>query len=136
GEQPFRILIDCGVLQKTPNDEAKLNAVANDLWKETGGRIDLLVVTHEHWDNVAGFSLAQAVFEKFDFKQVWLSWAENPKDAQAKQVKAELGKKKANVAAALRAVEGFGFGRDHQTLGLKRDLQSTGQIMCFFGPES
>src|SRR5437868_1518247 len=53
GEQPFRILIDCGVLQKTPDDEAKLNAVANDLWKETGGRIDLLVVTHEHWDHVA-----------------------------------------------------------------------------------
>ena len=26
-----------------------------DIEAETGGRIDVLVVTHEHWDHVSGF---------------------------------------------------------------------------------
>lgn len=133
-DKPFRVLIDCGVFQKTPDDNAKLNAVAQDLRNETGGEIDILVITHEHWDHIAGFSFANAVFQKFDFKQVWLSWAENPKDPDAKKVKAAIGKQRATIAAAMQALEKAGGFGAVANPGLKKHLEETSQLMGFFGP--
>ena len=49
GTQPVRVLIDCGVFQNTPGEAAKLRQVAKDIRRETGGEIDLLIITHEHW---------------------------------------------------------------------------------------
>src|SRR5437870_1390375 len=69
--RPVRVHIDCGVLQHTPGEAKKMQTVVNHLVKETGGVIDLLVVTHEHWDHVAGFAHGQQVIEKqLKFKNV------------------------------------------------------------------
>jgi hypothetical protein len=132
--KPCRVLIDCGVFQNTPDDKEKLNAVAQSLLDETGGVIDVLIISHEHWDHISGFSFANAIFQKFDFKQVWLSWAENPKDPDAKKVKGELGKKKAKIAAAMQAVQTAGGLGAVTSLGLRRNLEETSQLMGFFGP--
>ncbi len=106
GSKPVRVMIDCGVLQHTANESKKMQQVVAHLQEECEGDIDLLIVTHEHWDHVAGFSHAKDVFEKkFTFDRVWLSWAENMADPDAKKLKAELGKKKAKLHAALDAVE-------------------------------
>ena len=62
--KPTRVMIDCGVFLNTPGEPARMRAVAQDLLKESGGEIDLLIVTHEHWDHIAGFSHANDIFEK------------------------------------------------------------------------
>lgn len=134
GNKPFRVLIDCGVLQGTPDDEEKLTAVANNLFEETDGKIDLLIVTHEHWDHISGFSLAHTVFKKIQFDRVWLSWAENPQDATARLLKQELGKKKQKVEKALQALAGLKMSANGPQSDLERDLQSTRHVMQFFGP--
>ncbi len=101
---PVYVLIDCGVLQKTDREGEKLLSVFDDLIKTTGGTIDLLIVTHEHWDHVAGFSYANELLEsgKLTFKRVWLSWAENLSDPTARAVYDDLARKKKAVSNALK----------------------------------
>lgn len=134
GKEPYRILIDCGVLQKTPNEAERLRHVADDLLKVSGGKIDLLVITHEHWDHIAGFSHANDIFAKIQFERVWLSWAENPNDPDAQFVKKELGKKKRQVQAALKAAGTLGLSPGGDS-PVEKELQTTEQIMNFLGPD-
>lgn len=141
GTRPVRVLIDCGVLQRTPAEAEKMRAVAESLRDDTKdakhpyGHIDLLVVTHEHWDHVAGFAHANDVFEKITFDHVWLSWAEDPNDPAAKQVKRELGKKKAHLQAALGAARTRlgARGADAATDRMHDDLDATDGVLAFFG---
>ena len=85
----FKMLIDCGGWKAPP---AKITQCANDIAKTCSNKIDLLLVTHQHEDHVSGFNLARPVFDNIQFGDVWLSWAENPKDGIAKKLKAAYGK--------------------------------------------
>lgn len=80
GQKPIHVLIDCGVLLATPNSTDRIREVAGDILKRCNGELDLLVVTHEHWDHLSGFTQARDLFEKIQIKQLWMSWAENPHD--------------------------------------------------------
>src|SRR5262245_43398858 len=80
GTKPVHVLIDCGVFQHTKEEARKMRRVAQSLKDDTGGHINLLIVTHEHWDHIAGFAHAQDIFEDITFDRVWLSWAEDPDD--------------------------------------------------------
>src|SRR3982750_2039003 len=71
---PFRMLIDCGVVLGTPDATTSMTKVMQDVAAETGGNIDLLVVTHEHWDHVSGFNQAQSEWNNIQVKKVWLAW--------------------------------------------------------------
>jgi predicted metallo-beta-lactamase superfamily hydrolase len=101
---PFYLVIDCGVVLGTDqNGIQKLKDAVNDITKETGGKIDLLVVTHEHWDHVSGFSQAKDVIgEKWDVTQVWTAWTEDPKDPLANKLRAE--RQKAEEALRVAAI--------------------------------
>jgi hypothetical protein len=72
------VLIDCGVIVGTAQPEPLMTSVVENIRKETNGEVDVLVVTHEHWDHVSGFKQAQDAFEKLKFKQVWMAWTEEP----------------------------------------------------------
>src|SRR5215475_3886237 len=63
----FFILIDCGVILGTENAVQKMAAVVDDIAETTGNRVDLLVVTHEHWDHLSGFKQAEENFKKIAF---------------------------------------------------------------------
>jgi metal-dependent hydrolase (beta-lactamase superfamily II) len=68
------------------------------------GEIDLLVVTHAHWDHVAGFHPsrgAASVFQGMQMGQVWLPWTENPDDNQATGHKKTVDKAHKALRAAL-----------------------------------
>lgn len=83
---PFRILIDCGVILGTPDAKARINAVVADIARDTGGEIDLLVVTHAHGDHVSGFLQAEAGFRALRIAAVWMAWTEDPADAFAQSL--------------------------------------------------
>ena len=85
--KPFHMLVDCGVLLGTPDQEAKMQEVANDIATTCGGCLDLLVATHEHWDHLSGFAQAKEVFEKIDVQELWLAWTEDPEDARAAELR-------------------------------------------------
>jgi hypothetical protein len=51
-----------------------------DLAEATGGRIDAIAGTHEHWDHLSGFLQASDTFAALEIGEIWLSWAEDPTD--------------------------------------------------------
>jgi beta-lactamase superfamily II metal-dependent hydrolase len=89
-ERPFYMLIDCGVLLGTPDAGEKMRRVAESLLNATGGRIDVLVATHQHWDHLSGFDEAQAraIFDRIDFGAVWVGWTEDPANDLANRLRA------------------------------------------------
>ncbi|AZO23818.1 hypothetical protein EJ070_26130 [Mesorhizobium sp. M1E.F.Ca.ET.045.02.1.1] len=95
----FRMLIDCGIHVSITGGPALVADIVADLKKDTGGRIDVLVVTHEHWDHVSGFLTAKDLFKDFAVGDVWMAWTENPADAEA----VELDKFKGQALAALQS---------------------------------
>jgi beta-lactamase superfamily II metal-dependent hydrolase len=85
----FRILIDCGVILGTQNATEKITQVAKDIVKETGGHVDILVATHQHWDHLSGFIQAAETFAKLKVDEVWVAWTEDPDDPLAKELRQE-----------------------------------------------
>lgn len=102
GASQSAILIDCGILQGSPEAGKRMKAIAQDIADTTGGRLDLLVVTHRHWDHIAGFSLAEDVFfdsEKLTIDNIWMGWTECPDDGVALALQARLDRAAAAFVA-------------------------------------
>jgi hypothetical protein len=130
GEQRvFSMVVDCGIKHNTKSETAPIADVIADLKKTLepagGGKpaIDVLAVTHEHWDHVAFFHPTDYpdYFKEFDIGQVWLAWTEDPKDEEAVTINSRLrdGAAALHLAAAhlheaadeeAAQFQGFGFG--------------------------
>jgi hypothetical protein len=95
-EKTAHILIDCGALQRSKEALTRMRAIAEDIASVTGGdpkadpptpgHIDLLILTHEHWDHLSGFSQAKEIFldpARLKVDHLWLAWTEHPDDEQA-----------------------------------------------------
>ncbi|MEA3051526.1 MAG: hypothetical protein QOG72_429 [Sphingomonadales bacterium] len=104
-DERSHILIDCGVLQQVPGEAALMEAVADDVAARVEGRLDLLVVTHEHWDHISGFAHARGpLIDDMIIDRLWLAWTERRGDGQADAYRAKSVKAKKTVAeAAVRA---------------------------------
>ncbi|KUM24704.1 hypothetical protein AU467_06240 [Mesorhizobium loti] len=95
----FRILIDCGI-HVSIKGGAKLTAdIVADIRNETKGEIDVLVVTHEHWDHVSAFLTSNDLFKGFRIKEVWMAWTEDAADPEA----TEIDKFKTSALTALQS---------------------------------
>jgi len=129
GETPFRMLIDCGVVLGTSDPGTMMQSVVKDIAETTGKHLDLLVVTHEHWDHCSGFTQAQAqsLFDEIQIDRVWLAWTEDPADPLGKKLRAE----RRGAEDALRmAVTRLGLAGDAES------AQRVGSIVDFFGAKS
>jgi beta-lactamase superfamily II metal-dependent hydrolase len=84
---PKYVLIDCGVLLGTKAAEQRITRVGRDILQATGGHIDVLVITHEHWDHISGFVQAREEFKKLDVDEVWFAWTENPANPLARELR-------------------------------------------------
>ena len=82
------VMIDCGILQGMPEAKATASAIVQDVLATTGGRLDVLAVTHEHWDHLSGFQQAEDLFDRFEeIGELWLGWTENERDEQARRLR-------------------------------------------------
>ncbi|HSJ52669.1 MAG TPA: MBL fold metallo-hydrolase [Anaerolineae bacterium] len=81
------MLIDCGVFLGTKDGSKRLQAVARDIQAATGGRIHVLVATHEHWDHLSGFQYARKIFDQIEVDEAWLAWTESPGHPLAEQMR-------------------------------------------------
>ncbi|WSH04936.1 hypothetical protein U8P71_34485 (plasmid) [Rhizobium ruizarguesonis] len=88
-QEPYKIMIDCGVILGTSDAAVKMTKVVDDITADTKGRVDVLVVTHQHWDHVSGFLQADTAFDRLKFDQVWFAWTEDPDNELAKRLQQE-----------------------------------------------
>src|SRR5688500_12218493 len=79
----FHILIDCGSVGGISHLKAALTDLQTMLPDAGGGkrRLDLLVVTHEHRDHIAGFD--RKLFAKIKIDHIWMNAAMDPEHPQA-----------------------------------------------------
>src|SRR4051812_36919722 len=68
------ILVDCGIFSGTPQGPAQIRGAVAHIQAETNGRLNALVVTHEHWDHLSGFWDAKELFHQFHIDEVWAAW--------------------------------------------------------------
>jgi hypothetical protein len=80
---PCSILIDCGVFMGTPGGSQRMQEIAENICQETGGGLDVLVATHEHWDHLSGFYYAREIFKTLRVRQAWMGWTEKPGEPAA-----------------------------------------------------
>jgi hypothetical protein len=123
GRSDYVIMIDCGVILGTSNPEAIMTKVVDDIVATTKGEVDLLVVTHEHWDHVSGFVQAEDAFKNLKVHEVWFAWTEDPNNALANR----LRESRNQALAALR------LGLTRLQLGDDPQGEQVGGVLEFFG---
>jgi beta-lactamase superfamily II metal-dependent hydrolase len=106
----FKLMIDCGVVLGTPDAAKIMTRVMENLVSETQEKIDVLAITHEHWDHLSGFTQASDSFGKLGVGAVWVAWTEDPKDDLADQLRKELGAAKQKLTACANALHAVGDG--------------------------
>ena len=89
-DKPVHVLIDCGykpgsgkfIPDEQEGDSRKIpdNVVA-DIRRVTGGKLDIVVVTHEHQDHVN--AITEKRFKDFKIGQAWFAWTESEGDKLA-----------------------------------------------------
>ncbi len=80
GDAKSHIMIDCGLLLGSPDAEARAKRIAADIIDTCDGKLDLLVVTHEHWDHISGFAQAEEIFfdeSRLSIDNLWMAWTED-----------------------------------------------------------
>jgi len=122
GRDDFKLLIDCGVVLGTSDPATCMTRVVEDIVAVTHGYVDVFAITHEHWDHVSGLLQAPASFAKLKVGEVWLGWTEDPDDPLAQQLKSELGKAEAALAASGAALQMAG---DEATAKMLQDVAAT-----------
>jgi hypothetical protein len=130
GSRPRFMLIDCGVLLGTPGGDGRVREVAGHILESTGGQIDVLVATHEHWDHLSGFEQARDLFDQLKIGEVWVAWTEDPEDPVSRSLRRER-------AAALRAltatVSHLRMNGDAGDIESARKADSIAPVLGFFG---
>ena len=98
---PFHMLIDCGVVNRTPDPGPLMTRVAQDIARETGGVLDVVIATHQHTDHLSGFRQAATQFNgAIKMKRLWLAWTEDPSNPLGKKIQQQLVRKLAALRAA------------------------------------
>ena len=88
-KRPVYVLIDCGVLARTPEPTVRMRDIVADIRRTTHdpnlrpttdgkatGHLDLLIITHEHWDHLSGFIYTEAKkeWDGIQIDALWTSW--------------------------------------------------------------
>jgi beta-lactamase superfamily II metal-dependent hydrolase len=136
----FWMLIDCGIHNSVTGGTEKIKRIVKNIRSLTA-RLDVVVLTHEHWDHISGFWAAKEEFQGIDVGELWLAWTEDSRDPQAREFDKfkgaaldalreaserldqveRLGSHLSAIKTGLQAVLGFNFGAKGERVRSARD---------------
>ncbi len=130
--ETFNILIDCGLISVAEGAKDKMRVVAEDI-ASTCPRLDVVVMTHEHWDHCSGFSTQQAreVFDGIDVGEVWYAWTEDPSNELGKRLRREREEKLQALALAAQALSA-----DKDNAAMRERALGLSRLLGFFGADA
>ncbi|HEX5718846.1 MAG TPA: MBL fold metallo-hydrolase [Thermoanaerobaculia bacterium] len=76
-KNPCYLVIDCGAAMSTPDKDLRIKKVVEDIHAATGGHIDALAITHQHFDHISGFQDAWQEWKKISVDTLYLPWTES-----------------------------------------------------------
>lgn len=100
----FNLMVDCGCIKGGRKD---FESMLTDIKTLTKGKIDLLVVTHEHADHINGFEKCADILDTMNFKKVWFAWTEDETDNQANDYRENHSKLKMALEGAAMRLNGL-----------------------------
>ncbi|WP_148415455.1 hypothetical protein [Noviherbaspirillum massiliense] len=132
-DRTFNIVIDCGLIGVARNPKETMARVVQDISTACDKHIDVVVMTHEHWDHASGFSAQQAreIFSQITIGEVWYSWTEDPLNALGIKLRQERADKVAALAQAVRSLSEL----TGEEIAAERSRDLTA-MLGFFGVES
>jgi hypothetical protein len=150
------MLIDCGLKYNDSVEGISLKDVVEDIKKTLKGdndegalaELDILVVTHEHWDHVSGFDPSEELFDDMIIHKVWMAWTEDPEDEEAKTINANIRKgvkalriseEKMKISTKLLEIAGFfktEFNGEQLFTYRQNFINGLSSINDFYGPFS
>ncbi|NJR80041.1 hypothetical protein [Sphingomonas corticis] len=101
-DAPVHVLIDCGILNGVEGGGAVMEEVTDDIIATTKGKLDLVVVTHEHADHISGFRRLLKD-RRLRIERLWLAWTEDDQDGQANALRTDLAARRRAVREAAKA---------------------------------
>src|SRR2546421_2002969 len=119
----FHMLIDCGVVNRTPKPVPLMTRVAEDIATESNKVLDVLVATHQHTDHLSGFRQAKQFQEALKVKRLWLAWTEDSSNPLGKQIQDQLVRKLNALRGAANKLAGSG----------SESLPTMNGVLDFFG---
>ena len=126
--KPFHMLVDCGTFHGTENEKQRMVDIANDI-ADTTGRLDVVVMTHEHYDHLIGFKHARDVFEKrLTIGEVWMGWPDQPGHEQAGWLRRIESRLRRGLQLALTEAEKKPEWAERRT-GLRSLLEFDGDVL-------
>lgn len=120
----FQMMIDCGCI-----DASKQHFIdrVGDLKTYTKGKIDLLVVTHEHADHINGFQYAADIFKDIIIKKIWFAWTEDEEDTFANDLRKNYSELDKALKVAVKKLSALSESKYFDTLYASED---DGELMA------
>ena len=119
--RPCYVLVDCGVHNRQDKGSKRLGEVMANLIAATGGKIDVVVATHEHADHLSGFVQKGSPFidGRLQVDRFWTAWTENREDSQANRLRSKRAAARETIRKAVEKVRKRGVtGFAEQLTGL------------------
>ncbi|MBA3585479.1 MAG: MBL fold metallo-hydrolase [Gemmatimonadetes bacterium] len=109
GRSERHVLIDFGSTQWPKSFKPRYAQIAAGIAERTGGKLDVLVVTHRHKDHISGFGdeKAAAVIKGLEPSLVIRPWTEDPAAAAEATGPAPPGEDSLGFANGLRSAQAF-----------------------------
>jgi beta-lactamase superfamily II metal-dependent hydrolase len=123
---PFYMLIDCGLWRKSEiNDDLTIDKIVDSIRDATSGRLDVVLITHEHEDHVNGFAATREdgsdCWSGFKIGEIWLAWTEDGTDDDANALRTRFDDVLFGLAGAIACPHGVNFAAEDR-LQMIRDL--------------
>jgi len=99
------ILIDCGVHK---GDIGTMDECVQDLIKETGGKLALVIATHYHADHLSGFASNFDDFAQLEVGAIWITNRLDPNDKDAVKLQQQIRSVASQLRMGLRLRLGLG----------------------------
>lgn len=130
-KNPVYVVIDSGVFYQTPGDRERMRVVAESINQATGGKVDLLIATHEHHDHLCGFEYAQEEWKKIQVQRIWLAWTEDEKHPATQKYDHEKNALQLQAELALQVAHAYG----EKDPVLQQILQRVSGLAAFAGDD-